>query len=47
MPCIKIGKSGWKIQKMKGGMYPKLYPDLSACKMRVSQMESHKKMKKK
>ena len=42
MPCIKQKKGGWKIRRSKGGLYPKLYKSLSACKERVAQMERHK-----
>jgi len=45
MPCIKV-KGGWKIQRSKGGLYPKVYKSLKACEMRVAQMEKFKEMKK-
>lgn len=41
MPCIKV-KGGYKIRRSKGGLYPKIYKSLNACKRRVVQMESHK-----
>lgn len=41
MPCIKV-KSGYKIRRSKGGLYPKIYKSLKACKERVAQMEAHK-----
>ena len=46
MPCIKV-KGGYKIRRSKGGLYPKIYKSLSACRARVVQMEAHKHMKKK
>lgn len=44
MPCIKT-KGGWKIRKSKGGLYPKVYKSLKACKVRVAQMEKYKHAK--
>lgn len=44
MPCIKV-KGGWRIRRSKGGLYPKLYTSLKACKERVAQMERHKHMR--
>lgn len=44
MPCIKV-KGGYKIKRSKGGLYPKVYKTLSACKKRVAQMEMFKSMK--
>ncbi len=41
MPCVK-SKNGWKIRRKKGGLYPKVYKSLKACKKRVIQMETHK-----
>ena len=38
MPCIKSGK-GYRIRRSSGGLYPKVYPSLAACKKRVAQME--------
>jgi len=46
MPCIKV-KGGWRIRRSKGGLYPKIYKLLSACKRRVRQMEAFKHLKKK
>jgi hypothetical protein len=45
MPCIKT-KSGWKIRRGKGGLYPKVYTSRKQCEIRVAQMEMHKKKKK-
>lgn len=45
MPCIKT-KSGWKIRRSKGGLYPKVYKSLAACKKRVAQMETFKSLRK-
>ena len=45
MPCIKQKKGGWKIKRSKGGLYPKIYKSLGACKTRVAQMETHKNIK--
>ena len=42
MPCVKV-KGGYKIKRSKGGLYPKVYKFLGACKKRVAQMEKHKK----
>ena len=42
MPCIKV-KGGYKIRRSKGGLYPKIYKSLKSCKVRVQQMETHKK----
>ncbi len=42
MPCIKV-KNGYRIQKKGGGLYPKVYPTLEACQLRVQQMEMFKK----
>lgn len=42
MPCIKQKSGGYKIRRSKGGLYPKIYKSLKACKLRVAQMESHK-----
>lgn len=41
MPCIKV-RGGYKIRRSKGGLYPKVYKSLKACKKRVTQMEIHK-----
>ena len=41
MPCIKV-KKGYKIKRSKGGLYPKIYKSLKACKARVKQMERYK-----
>jgi len=41
MPCIRC-KGGYKIQRSKGGLYPKIYPTLSSCKSRAGQMETFK-----
>jgi len=41
MPCIKV-KSGYRIRRSGGGLYPKVYKSLKACKIRVAQMESYK-----
>lgn len=46
MPCIKV-KGGYKIKRSKGGLYPKIYKTLKACKERVKQMEMFKSLKKK
>jgi len=45
MPCIKVS-GGYKIKRSKGGLYPKVYKTLTACKRRVKQMEGFKHMKK-
>lgn len=42
MPCIAQKGGGWKIRRSKGGLYPKLYSTLGACKKRVAQMERGK-----
>ena len=46
MPCVKSG-GGYRIRRSKGGLYPKVYKSLSACKKRVAQLEKFKHMKKK
>ena len=45
MPCIKV-KGGYKIRRSKGGLYPKIYKTLNACKVRVKQLETFKHLKK-
>jgi len=46
MPCIKVKNKGWRIRKSKGGgLYPKIYGSLTACRKRVNQMEKHKDIK--
>ncbi len=44
MPCVKVS-GGYKIRRSKGGLYPKVYKTLAACKKRVKQMETFKHMK--
>ena len=46
MPCVKT-KSGYKIRRSAGGLYPKIYVSLRACKERAKQMEKFKRVKKK
>ena len=46
MPCIKV-KGGYRIRRSKGGLYPKVYKSKKQCEIRVSQMERHRKAKKK
>ena len=44
MPCIK-SKGGWRIRRSAGGIYPKVYTNLAACKKRVVQMETFKHLR--
>lgn len=41
MSCVKAG-SGFKIKLESGRLLPKIYRSLKACKIRITQMESHK-----
>lgn len=41
MPCVRV-RGGYKIRRSKGGVYPKIYPSLRACKIRVQQIKIHK-----
>ncbi len=45
MPCIKV-KSGYRIRRSSGGLYPKVYKSKKACEIRVAEMESFKNKKK-
>lgn len=46
MPCIR-SKGGYRIRRSKGGLYPKVYKSLKACKKRVGQLERFKHIMKK
>jgi hypothetical protein len=41
MPTVKV-KGGWKIKRVKGGTYPKIYKTRKEVDKRIAQLEKYK-----
>jgi hypothetical protein len=41
MPAVKV-KGGWKIKRVSGGTYPKVYKTKEEVQKRITQLEKYK-----